>query len=296
MICIKLNGGLGNQMFQYACAFDLSKKFNCKIVFDLSSLISNNSQDTKRNYSLNIFRIEPLEPSKSELLKLKPLHIRLFNSLKIQTGFGGLQCKHYFIEHKFSYNSRIKMVSPNLYLSGYWQSYKYFINCQKELLNVFKFSNNLNIQNLFYLRLINNSSSVSLHIRRTDFISKNNINIHGFCSLDYYHKAIMIMSKVVAEPTFFIFSDDIEWAKKNLDINTHRHHFVTGNIGENAEFDMHLMSKCKHNIIANSSFSWWGAWLNEHPNKKVIAPLQWFSDDKKNSYTNDLIPPSWIRV
>ena len=136
--------------------------------------------------------------------------------------------------------------------------------------------------------------AVSLHIRRGDYVSNPvTNNYHGTCSLAYYKKAVLLLKEKIENPSFFIFSDDLLWARENLDfINDMTFIDLDKSIPDHEE--MHLMSQCKHNIIANSSFSWWGAWLNENSDKIVIAPKKWFSDNTIN--TEDLIPAKWMRI
>ena len=180
-------------------------------------------------------------------------------------------------------------------MSGYWQSPKYFNSIETLIRKEFTFQKPLDSKNLEILNLIKNTISVSIHIRRTDFQIINSNDIHGFCSLEYYDEAINYIHTNVLMSKFFIFSDDINWAKENLKVPMNSY-FVSGNTGEKSYIDMQLMSNCNHNIIANSSFSWWGAWLNSNPKKIVIAPKKWFSDEKMNAQTDDLIPAEWIRM
>ena len=133
-----------------------------------------------------------------------------------------------------------------------------------------------------------------MHIRRGDYVSNPTTNkLHGTCSLEYYHNAVDIIAAKVSNPHFFIFSDDHEWARNNFKIDYPLTFVAHNNAGKNYE-DMRLMSLCKHHIIANSSFSWWGAWLGSNPKKIVCAPRGWFKDKSLN--TNDIIPSDWSRI
>jgi hypothetical protein len=295
MICIQLIGGLGNQMFQYACGRSLAYRHKTALIFDTSHLKKKKGGITSRSYSLDIFNIQGAEISEAELKKTRPRIYRIFNSLSIKLRHKGIQTSTYFIENKFSYNAGIEKTSGNCFLSGYWQSQRYFKVIESLIRQEFTFPNKLNRQNSDWLSEIKNSNSVSLHIRRTDFVNNISHDIHGFCSMDYYKEAIETMHGKVKNPVFFIFSDDIEWAKTNLVI-TSKCFFISGNTGSNSYIDMQLMSFCKHNIIANSSFSWWGAWLNSNADKIVTAPLKWFKEEILNSNTMDLIPETWIRL
>jgi hypothetical protein len=297
MICIQLMGGLGNQMFQYACGKALSQRLNTELVLDTTRLQmkKKGAKITFRSFELNIFKLNTREAEKFEILKLKPILYRIINVFYIRLGFSGIQISKYFIEKNFSYNTTILKVSSNCFISGYWQSPYYFQSIETLIREDFKFKNDLDQKNSTHLNFILNSCSVSLHIRRTDFLNIKSHDIHGICSLEYYNNAIEFISKKVCNAHFMIFSDDIEWAKENLKMRFPCS-FVSGNIGDKSYIDMQLMSSCKHNIIANSSFSWWGAWLNGNNDKIIIAPKQWFLSNNMNEQTSDLIPDTWIRL
>ena len=179
------------------------------------------------------------------------------------------------------------------YMSGYWQSENYFESNRSILINDFSFRIPLNARNADALRLISSSNSVSIHIRRGDYLHNANAKAtHGLCSLEYYHKAIRLIKATIGKPRFFIFSDDMLWVKAHLEPEEDCI-FVDWNFGVDSYNDMRLMSLCKHNIIANSSFSWWGAWLNRNPDKVIIAPKRWFAGKINDS---NIIPSSWIRI
>jgi hypothetical protein len=295
MILIPLNGGLGNQMFQYACGKALALKHKTPLVLSFSLLNQNANGTTKRSLELEVFRVKINQASVEDLKRLKPIVYRAVNVLAFKLGFKGIQMSKYFIENKFSYNSNIKNVGKDCFLSGYWQSPKYFNSIESLIRDEFTFHKQLEDENLQILSLMKKVNSVSLHIRRTDFQTTISNNTHGICSLDYYKKAVESILNKLANPHFFVFSDDINWAKENLKL-PYQLTFISGNNGDKSYIDMQLMSVCKHNIIANSSFSWWGAWLNSNPNKIVIAPKIWFSNEELNNQTNDLIPDKWIRM
>ena len=141
------------------------------------------------------------------------------------------------------------------------------------------------------LAQIDKVNAVSLHVRRGDYLLAKNMSVLGVCGLDYYKKAIEYVAKNVKNPYFFLFSDDIPWVEENLKIN-YPYEIVDINNGKNSFYDLWLMKNCKHNIIANSSFSWWGAWLNENPNKIVVAPKKWMNTIKKV----EVCPKDWIRI
>lgn len=295
MVCIKLYGGLGNQMFQYALARSLSYRLKTEIVVDSTfyKLNGRKNNTTLRSFELDIFKLPVREINKSELKKLKPLKFRVLNACCFKMKLNLLQFSTYFFENRIGYNDGIRKVKDNCYLSGYWQSHLYFNDIKDILVNDFQFPEILdqNVENLS--NQILGSNSVSVHIRRGDFVKNGVSNSHVVCSLSYYIEAINYINSKFEDTRLFVFSDDVEWAKINLPFNAI---YVSGNHGKNSYVDMQLMSLCKHNIIANSSFSWWAAWLNQNANKVIIAPKKWYNDESMNSQTEDLIPKSWIRV
>jgi hypothetical protein len=177
------------------------------------------------------------------------------------------------------------------YFDGYWQNEKYFVDIREELLETFKIADTPSEPCSSYMDMIKRKNAVSIHIRRGDYAENPKVKkIHGVLSRDYYTEAIRLIKQQKPEPVFFFFSDDIEWCKLNLP--------ESGVFVENTSDleDLYLMSLCKNNIIANSSFSWWGAWLNEDPEKIVVAPRQWFADTGLNEIASEICPSSWIRL
>lgn len=297
MICVQLSGGLGNQMFQYAFGRALAVNHKTELLLDTSLLRTKelSSGPTSRSFELSLFHLNAEEARKKDIKRLKPMLYKIINSLSFRTGFKGIQTSKYFVEKEFSLNKSIDKIGKDCFLVGYWQSFKYFQDIETIIREEFQFNQGLFNKNIEVANLIKNENSVSLHIRRNDFVNNKYHDIHGTCSIEYYRKATEHIAYKVRTPFFFIFSDDIEWARSHLNLNF-QCEFVSGNNGNQSYIDMQLMSLCKHNIIANSSFSWWGAWLNSNPNKVVIAPKQWFVDEKMNTQTNDLIPETWIRI
>jgi len=181
----------------------------------------------------------------------------------------------------------------NCYYDGYWQSEKYFKSIEGVLRTELEYKAVLNDENALLLHDIISNESISVHIRRGDYLSvKVNSKLFSTCSIDYYMHAVNYFLNKYSNSVFYIFSDDIDWAKSNFIGDRFR---IIDNNFDNPEIDLYLMSKCKHNIIANSSFSWWGAWLNSNPNKIVFAPQSWYKN-KLNESTKDLIPSDWIMI
>lgn len=201
---------------------------------------------------------------------------------------------HYVLENNnYHYEERLlkQKGGIHLYLGG-WHSEKYYREIEKEIKETFRFrEDKINEGTKQIKAMIESKNSVSLHIRRGDFLSEANKDIYGnVCTLDYYNRAIQKIKEQIPSPYFFVFSNDIEWTKENLLLDNV--YFVNCNTGNDSWQDMYLMSCCKHNITANSTFSWWGAWLNSNPNKLVICP----QTIKKNVDSPDFYPASWSKI
>jgi hypothetical protein len=196
----------------------------------------------------------------------------------------------------FVYDDQISKLHSPVLLRGYWQSEKYFGEIRSNLLDELQLREQPNLRSHEILKLIQNSPrAVSLHIRRGDYVSNPEAaRFHGQCSLRYYEEAIQWFVSNVGEIELFIFSDDIDWCRSNLKTGRSKVVYVDANSASQPEADLMLMKACSHHIIANSSFSWWGAWLCTQPGQKVIAPKHWIADP--NVKTDDIVPSSWIRL
>ena len=295
MIVVKLQGGLGNQMFQYAIGRQLSILHQTNLKLDLSFLNNKtpNANFTIRNYELDAFNIVS---NFSEYDEVKQLYLNDPIS-RIKRKLGSLKQAN---EKGQMFSPEILELKGNIYLNGYWQSEKYFESIRPKLLSEFSLQNSLlnkleSDESLQQIKeLIISTNSVSVHFRRGDYVSDSvTSQIHGTCSINYYQDAIKQIATEIPNPHFFLFTDDPDWVKSQKIIEGFP---STLAVTSNMHLDMYLMSLCKHNIIANSSFSWWGAWLNHNPEKLVIAPQKWFANDKLNQETQDLIPQNWIRL
>lgn len=283
MIIVRITGGLGNQMFQYAAARRLAHVHRSELKIDKSIY----DTYTLHQYSLPVFNIIENYASKQEIENLAG-RLGIFRNFR--SSFGPLA----IIESHFHFDKNIADLPDNVYLVGYWQSNKYFQDMQNIIRKEFTFVTSPNKRNANLISAIRHINSVSLHVRRGNYVSNPATNKHhGTCSLQFYRKAIAIIAQRVKKPGFVIFSDDPDWCKANLRLR-YPTVYVSHNLGKKDYEDMRLMSECEHNIIANSTFSWWGAWLNSNPDKIVIAPKNWFNDKSIN--TKDLIPQSWIKI
>lgn len=290
MIITELNGGLGNQMFQYAVARRLSIKNGTKLKLDITTF------DTYklREYELCHFQIEEDFATLEEVVKLKyanglKRHILQLKNKIFKNSVQGIR------EKNFCFDSQILSLSDNIYLQGYWQSAKYFEDIEDIIRKDFSLRETLSEMSEKVAQEIRGGECpVSLHIRRGDYVSNPEVNsVHGTCSLEYYKKCVHKIAEKYKKVTLFIFSDDPEWVKENLYFESPMI-FVNHNGASRAYEDMYLMSLCHHHIIANSSFSWWGAWLNPRKSKIVFAPKVWFLDDRLD--TKDLLPKGWITI
>lgn len=293
MVIVKIIGGLGNQLFQYAFSKALENRTGFKVYHDVEDF----STDYKlRKISLQHFNVKINYADKDQSDQLKSAYNKaLFKMHLISNGFLVKEKNlKYYAEQPYLFNEVAFSLNNGLYLNGYWQSEKYFSAIKDVIRSDFEILTPPSEGNLKFLDLIEGSNAVSLHIRRGDYISNPSANkIYNICSLSYYESAMNYIAERVTDPVFFVFSDDMEWVKNNL-----RSRFkivlVDENDGESAYEDLRLMNKCQHNIIANSTFSWWGAWLNNNADKIVISPQSWFKEGTRSS--NNLLPQEWITI
>ena len=291
MVISNLIGGLGNQMFQYAAGRALALRLGVQLKLDTRDF---------SGYPLHQgFELRKLFDSNVEIASKDDLKVvlgwqkaKLVQRILKRPQLKRFRCKSYVIEPSFNYWAGINTLKENIYLDGYWQSEQYFAEFADKIREDFTFKLPLSNQNFCIAKKISQVNAVSLHVRRGDYISNKKNAFIGVCSLEYYKVAIKRIKNQVNNPVFFIFSDDINWVKNNLVLDKTTV-FVSHNLGSESYNDMRLMSLCKYNIIANSSFSWWGAWLNTDPNKIVIAPKQWFANGQD---TSDLMPENWLKM
>jgi len=294
MIIVRLIGGLGNQMFQYALGRNLARINKTTLKLDKTELELKPLSGTPRSYNLQVFNIVENFASGEEIKKIRGSSSgRLFT---VVTKMLKLRERSSVVSEKKDYvfDSRVLRSGDNVYIQGYWNNEKYFRDIRKMILKDFTIKEPIDKTNETTLNQINNTLSVSLHVRRGDYIkSKKTNQHHGTCGLGYYQNAINIIASKVKNPSFFAFSDEIKWVKNNLKTEYSIKYVDHNDDAHNYE-DLRLMSACKHNIIANSSFSWWGAWLNPNQDKIVIAPKKWLNDPSID--TSDVTPKSWLRI
>ncbi len=302
MITVKLQGGLGNQLFQYAFAKALAKQLNTRYVFDdsfYSQNITKYSQNGIRMNQLFIFDINYSILNKNNQ-KWNWLLKRLSRSVGL---------KSYIAEPRFEFTDMAAQVKGDVFLDGYWQSERYFSEIQSEIKRDFStFKLPMSQAALPILAQIKATNSVCVHVRRGDYLTNPRYVVLG---LDYYQKAMERLSSQFTDLHFFVFSDDMEWCRANFG-RSNLHHFsflarptpfergLSPNIifvSDNQHFTLRdefdMMQNCQHHIIANSTLSWWAAWLNENHEKVVICPQKWFLD---RTSTQDLLPKTWIQL
>jgi len=292
MVITHILGGLGNQMFQYAAARSFSIQNKEELLLDLRGF---ENYRLHSGYQLNtVFNIDPAVASPEEISKMIGWRDKKYikKLLKLKT-FSFARGQNLVIEPQFNFWKNLFSCQPNSYLYGYWQSEKYFKLIERIIRHDFRFRDSLDLKNSNLQMNMLKNNSISLHIRRGDYVSNTkNAAIMNYCGLDYYERAIKYLVARLNNPIFYIFSDDIEWVRNNIRLQ-YSHEFIDNNSGKDGYKDMQLMSSCKHHVIANSTFSWWGAWLNSSPDKIVIAPKKWFINQINDV---DLVPESWLRL
>jgi hypothetical protein len=290
MVISQIMGGLGNQMFQFAAGRALAAWHNTGHKLDIAAY---GNTATHQGFELGkVFHANIDTATRCDLKAVLGWQASaILRRWLARRQLAPLRSPAFVVEPYFNYRDLRPVSGVNSYLSGYWQSEKYFSTLASDIRQQFRFKPMPSAENQAWLDVISRTNAVSLHVRRGDFVSsKKNLAYHGVCSPAYYSAAIRHVVERVAKPTFFVFSDDLAWAQSNIPIAADCH-YVGHNTGTASFNDMRLMSRCQHHIIANSSFSWWGAWLNDNPQKTVVAPARWFAH---TANTHDLLPLDWV--
>lgn len=291
MIGTRLDGGLGNQLFQYAAGRALSLRHCTGLVLDLSALGASVAGVTSRRLELSNFKLSKDIVDSSER-RLPPPWIHRFPALSRFIGPW-----HVYLEKHLEFNPQFSLLPDNSFLIGYWQSYRYLSEVSARLVEELTPVAPLSPASKVLAQEIDSSASVAVHVRRGDYVSlAAAASFHGTLSAAHYLNAMREVSEAVHGARYFVFSDDPDWCRANLAFGDTAV-FVSHNLGSDAWQDLMLMSRCRHHIIANSSFSWWGAWLADQlcPVKEsriVIAPARWFAGHLGLSLS-DRFPPHW---
>jgi hypothetical protein len=294
LVVARLFGGLGNQMFQYATARALAVRRGATLKLDITGFADLGTH-TERWFELDSLQIRANAADDVDLApfgRVRESRLdRVLRRLGIDRSNGAWPI---YRERHFQFDPAVPELPVPVYLDGYWQSERYFSDIAALLQQEFTAKAPLDPKNAALAQSIDAVNAVSLHVRRGDYVDNPATNrFHGICSLDYYQRALDYISVRVGEPHLFVFSDAQQWTQANLRYAAATT-FVDVNSPDRGYRDMGLMARCRHHIIANSSFSWWGAWLNPSREKIVVAPDRWFSNSRND--TRDLIPPGWVRL
>jgi hypothetical protein len=289
MDVIVIFNGIGNQMSQYA--FYLQKRKINSSTYLISTCREHNGLEID-----SVFDIGWNERFINKCLDIlfKLLMTRRFkiftNPLKFL--LKGVGCRVILENFNYDFNSDYLKPSKGItFYVGGWHNEKYFINVKSQVVSGFSFSKEIDELSLAIAKEMSLNESVAMHVRRGDYLSEANINLFGkVCTKSYFEKAITVIDDQIKSPHYYIFSNDIDWVKQNFKLENVT--YVTHNTGENSWRDIFLMTNSKYNIIANSSFSWWGAWLNKNEFNKVVSPAKFLNDDT----VSDIYPSHWTKI
>ena len=285
VIIIEVAGGLGNQMFQYAL-YQKYLHMGKAVKLDLFSYENPKSMP----FELDLFHLPyDVDTKKERSGYMDQKRLSVYRILDQISG----RPKHSYYAEKLDVGYQPEILNfENTYLSGYWQCEKYFMDFRQDVLDLFQFPDQqINLASRSLQEQMRREQAVAVHVRRGDYLLPENSRKYGnICTLQYYKNAMQYMKKRVPDARFYFFSNDPGWVRENL--ATGDSVIVDCNHGKENYLDMYLMSQCSHNIIANSSFSWWGAWLNQNPDKIVMSPQRWFS----HLEFSDAICEGWIRI
>lgn len=293
MVIVRLIGGLGNQLFQYAAGRRLAHVLNTTLKLDITGF----ETYRLRTYSLSHFNIAAEIANQADISRFRPMARTRFGA--ILNGLKGriTPCFRFPIireQEVGAVRQDVLKARGDVYLDGYWQSEKYFIDIQEIIRLELTIRNQPDPVNRKLADHILSCNAVSIHIRRGDYVNDPLVSkLHNTCGLDYYQKCISEIAESIERPQFFVFSDDPLWVRDNLHLS-YQTTWVDHNDSSKALEDLRLMSLCRHHIISNSSFSWWGAWLNKKPGKSICAPMRWFNDSRLDA--RDIIPEGWRRL
>ena len=281
MIKVRLNGGLGNQLFQYAFAYSLVKS-GYDVNLDASAF---NTSAAHNGLELDEYDI------KIEISNRLSVMERLKYKLAIKSQYFDKVLKGVIVEKSIGFDSQLTRPPADSLIAGYFQSEKYFKSHRDELIQQIGLPQRLCSSICNQIKVIQESFCVtSVHIRRGDYLSFP--EIYRVCDADYFNRAIHLINRSSPYNRFIFFSDDMIWVKNNFSHPDFM--FADGN--NSPKQDLYLMSLCNNHIISNSSFSWWGAWLNRRPDKIIIAPRRWYSDDNLEQSARDVVPTEWLRI
>lgn len=282
-VVVGLSGGLGNQLFQYAAGRALALRLGTSLSLDVSWY----SGRAERHFGLAALNIaaKVLRPitAPADLVRLASRVSRRWAPRRYGVPF--------FRERQFHFDVAFDSLTQPVFLEGFWQSERYFLSQQAKIRAELTLAHSYPSTALPYLQRTGELESICVHVRRGDYVTNPAAaQTHGTCSPQYYREGVREIAASLAHPHGFVFSDDLAWARENLDLSIPTT-FVDVGVGGAPQWDLALMASCRHFVIANSSLSWWAAWLGQHPDKQVIAPSPWFKDQTRD--TRDLLPTTW---
>jgi hypothetical protein len=295
-----LLGGLGNQLFQYAAGRALADRLGASLVLDATAFRTGYCQrpfeldryPIQATVALRGFRKGPREGVVPLPDSAAPAERALRLVRRVVAGEGNRSFRRprleVLIQEGFDYNARFERLTGSTYLAGYWQSYRYFEPAAETIRRELRRPAPPPGLNRDWLSRIGEANAVCVHVRRGDYLLARELRVHGLCSPAYYEKAMGRIAERLRDAEFFLFSDDHQWCRENF--RGPGIHLVDANGPDAAVEDLRLMAACRHHVIANSSLSWWAAWLADHPDQTVIAPDPWFTH---LSSTPDLLPKHW---
>lgn len=284
-VVVRIEGGLGNQLFQYAAGRSLADRLGCELALDLRGLAENGD----RPFQLNLYRIRAGVATPQMLASLPGWRSSRVGRMRssLSQRLPSMFSYPVFWPRSFAFDPRFERISRPVYLVGYWQSEKYFAWNRQHLLQDIQLISPLPTTTP-WLDQIRNTCSLALHVRRGDYVTNAAATqFHGLCDLSYYEAAVQEMKNKFPDVHVFVFSDDPDWVRANLRLDVPTY-YVDSNPGE---VDLELMRYCRHHVVANSSFSWWSAWLSESAGQTVYAPRRWFADAATD--TSDVVPARW---
>jgi hypothetical protein len=292
-IIAQLQGGLGNQLFQYATARALAHERQSPVLLDQSWFTKFHQDVTPRESLLSKLNI------KGELITLDPAMKKPNRIRKILQRLWPVNPYFYAEKFHYKFDEHLKRAptfkAQHLYLMGYWQSYRYFDYIKKILQTEISPKNPLDLHYQDYVDQIESTNSAMVHVRRGDYVSlESAIKIHGFIGLEYYQQGMELLLQKNSNTHFFVFSDDLAWAKEHLPHQDKITFIESLDCMDSAVQELALMTKCQYHLIANSSLSWWGAWLAQNEKGVVICPKRWTND--QHMVWDDLLPPHWQRI
>jgi hypothetical protein len=299
-----LFGGLGNQMFQYAAGRSLAVRTGARLILDATGFTQPRA---RRVYALEGYALAA--ETRFDGYRHPPWlsgvqfpasrgsgwidrAARLLRARNIPIGRAtGDNAFSVFNERSFDFDPRFSLCGPQTYLVGYWQSERYFAEVADLVRQELTYQRAPDTANAQWLARIRAANAICVHVRRGDYLLPAHFRHHGLCSADYYRRAIRLMRERIADAQFFVFSDDWPWCREHLaDPDTV---IVDANKPDAGQDELRLMAACQHHVIANSSLSWWGAWLGASAGQVVVAPTPWFT---QRSATPDLLPAAWTAI